>query len=105
MYMDDAITATIQIMDANPSAIKILSSYNLAAMSFTPEEIADEIKKIVPEFRISYHSDFRQNIADSWPRSIDDSRARKDWGWEHKFDLKKMSENMLNSLHTKYDEL
>ena len=105
MYMDDAITATIQIMDAKPSAIKIRSSYNLAAMSFTPEEIADEIKKIVPEFRISYHSDFRQNIADSWPRSIDDSRARKDWGWEHKFDLKKMSENMLNSLHTKYDEL
>ena len=105
MYMDDAIEATIKIMDANPENIKIRSSYNLAAMSFTPEEIASEIKKVVPEFRISYSKDYRQSIADSWPRSIDDSRAREDWGWNHKFDLEKMSENMLNSLHIKYDEL
>ncbi|NLP57694.1 NAD-dependent epimerase/dehydratase family protein [Lutibacter sp. B1] len=105
MYMDDAIDATIKIMDAKPEDIKIRSSYNLAAMSFTPEEIAEEIRTFIPEFEISYHSDFRQNIADSWPRSIDDSRAREDWGWKHKFDLKKMSKNMLNSLHAKYEEL
>lgn len=105
MYMDDAIEATISIMDASPEKIKIRSSYNLAAMSFTPKEIAEEIKKIVPEFKISYNSDFRQNIADSWPKSIDDSRARNDWGWEHKFDIKKMSESMLNNLHFKYEEI
>jgi nucleoside-diphosphate-sugar epimerase len=105
MYMDDAIEATIKIMDAKPENIKIRSSYNLAAMSFTPEEIASEIKKVIPEFRISYSTDYRQSIADSWPRSIDDSRAREDWGWNHKFDLEKMSENMLNSLHIRYDEL
>ena len=105
MYMDDAIEATIKIMIEKPEKIKVRSSYNLAAMSFTPEEIAQEIKKIVPEFEISYNTDFRQSIADSWPRSIDDSRARKDWGWKHKFDLTKMSKNMLDSLHTRYEEL
>jgi len=105
MYMDDAIEATINIMDAPPENIKIRSSYNLAAMSFTPEEIAEEIKNIVPEFKISYTSDFRQNIADSWPRSIDDSQARIDWGWKHKYGIKKMSESMLNNLHFKYDEV
>jgi len=105
MYMGDAITATIGIMDAKPEDIKIRSSYNLAAMSFTPEEIAEEIKKIVPEFKMSYKSDFRQKIADSWPKSIDDSKAREDWGWEHAFDKEKMSENMLNNLYNKYDEI
>lgn len=105
MYMDDAIDATIALMDAKPELIKIRSSYNLSAMSFTPEEIAEEIKSFVPEFKISYNSDFRQNIADSWPRSIDDSRAREDWGWEHKFDIKKMSESMLKSLQNKYDPI
>ena len=105
MYMDDAIDATIQIMNAKPEDIKIRSSYNLAAMSFTPEEIAEEIKKMVPEFKISYNTDFRQRIADSWPKSMDDSKAREDWGWKHRFDLKKMSEQMLKSLHSKYDEL
>ena len=105
MYMDDAIEATIKIMDAKPEDVKIRSSYNLSAMSFTPEEIADEIKKIVPEFKIKYHSDFRQSIADSWPKSIDDSRAREDWGWKQKFDISKMSQSMLNSLNTKYDVL
>ena len=105
MYMDDAIEATIAIMDAKPEAIKIRSSYNLAAMSFTPEEIAEAIKKVVPEFKISYSSDFRQQIADSWPKSIDDTRAREDWGWNHKFDLEKMSEQMLHNLHIKYEEV
>ena len=102
MYMDDAIEATIKIMDANPSTIKIRSSYNLAAMSFTPEDIATEIKKKIPSFKIYYHSDFRQQIADSWPRSIDDNCARKDWGWKNNFDLEKTSEIMLHNLQTKY---
>jgi len=105
MYMDDAIAATTQIMEAKPEEIKIRSSYNLAAMSFTPEEIALEIKKFIPDFEISYHEDFRQQIADSWPQSIDDSKAKEDWGWEHKFDLKKMSKTMLESLSSKYAEL
>ncbi|MBG7629275.1 MAG: NAD-dependent epimerase/dehydratase family protein [Bacteroidetes bacterium] len=102
MYMDDAIEATIKIMDANPSTIKIRSSYNLAAMSFTPEDIATEIKKKIPSFKIYYHSDFRQQIADSWPKSIDDNCARKDWGWKNNFDLEKTSEIMLHNLQTKY---
>ncbi len=103
MYMDDAINATIHIMEAKSEDIKIRSSYNLAAISFTPEEIANEIKSMVADFEISYHSDFRQKIADSWPRSIDDSEARKDWGWEHTYDLHTMSESMLNSLKEQYE--
>jgi nucleoside-diphosphate-sugar epimerase len=103
--MDDAIDATIKIMDAAPEKIKIRSSYNLAAISFTPEEIANQIQKFVPEFKISYNSDFRQKIADSWPKSIDDSKAREDWGWKHNFDLQKMSEKMLINLQEKYNVL
>ena len=105
MYMDDAIEATIRIMESAPENIKVRSSYNVAAMSFTPEEIAAEIKRIVPEFTIKYREDFRQTIADGWPRSIDDSKAREDWGWAHRFDLKKMSEHMLQSLYKRYDEV
>jgi len=95
MYMDDAIQATIEIMKADADQIKIRSSYNLAAMSFTPTEIAAEIKKSIPDFEITYKSDFRQQIADSWPASIDDSRAREDWGWKHRFDLTSMTKDML----------
>jgi nucleoside-diphosphate-sugar epimerase len=98
MYMDDAIAATIQIMQAPAEQIKIRSSYNLAAMSFTPTEIAAEIKKHIPDFNISYNPDFRQKIADSWPASIDDSSARKDWGWSHKFDIESMTKDMLEHL-------
>ena len=98
MYMDDAIAATIQIMQAPAEQIKIRSSYNLAAMSFTPTEIAAEIQKHIPEFTISYASDFRQKIADSWPASIDDSRAREDWGWNHHFTLDNMTVDMLEHL-------
>jgi nucleoside-diphosphate-sugar epimerase len=105
MYMEDAIDATLKIMEAPAESIKIRSSYNLAAISFTPKEIAEEIKKFIPEFDISYHSDFRQSIADSWPSSIDDSEARKDWGWQHKFDLEKISDSMLKNLQLKYDAL
>lgn len=98
MYMDDAITATIQIMQAPVEQIKIRSSYNLAAMSFTPTEIATEIKKYIPEFTVTYKPDFRQKIADSWPASIDDFEARKDWNWKHKFDLETMTFDMLEHL-------
>ena len=98
MYMNDAIAATIQIMQAPAEQIKIRSSYNLAAMSFTPTEIAAEIKKHIPDFNISYTPDFRQKIADSWPASIDDSLARKDWGWSHKFDIESMTKDMLEHL-------
>lgn len=98
MYMDDAIKATINIMKADADQIKIRSSYNLAAMSFTPEEIAEEIKKHIPDFSITYKPDFRQHIADSWPASIDDSHARKDWGWNHQYDLASMTKDMLEHL-------
>jgi nucleoside-diphosphate-sugar epimerase len=98
MYMDDAIAATIQIMQSPKEQIKIRSSYNLAAMSFTPTEIAEEIKKHIPEFEITYHPDFRQKIADSWPASIDDSAAREDWNWNHKFDISSMTKDMLDHL-------
>ena len=98
MYMDDAINATINIMQAPVEEIKIHSSYNLAAMSFTPTEIAAEIKKHIPEFEITYNPDFRQKIADSWPASIDDNEARKDWGWKHTFDLESMTKDMLEHL-------
>ena len=98
MYMDDAIAATIQIMQAPAEQIKIRSSYNLAAMSFTPTEIAAEIQKHIPDFTISYAPDFRQKIADSWPASMDDSRAREDWGWNHHFTLDNMTVDMLEHL-------
>ncbi|CAM4084429.1 L-threonine 3-dehydrogenase [Flavobacterium antarcticum] len=101
MYMDDAIKATIGIMQAPSENVKIRSSYNLAAMSFTPKVIAAEIKKHIPEFEITYAPDFRQKIADSWPASIDDSAARADWGWSHEFDLEKMTTDMLNHLSKK----
>ncbi|MGC4041114.1 MAG: L-threonine 3-dehydrogenase [Flavobacterium sp.] len=98
MYMDDAIRATVEIMQAPEEAIKIRSSYNLSGVSFTPAEIADEIKKRIPGFTISYKPDFRQKIADSWPASIDDNRARQDWNWKHKFDLDSMTDEMLENL-------
>jgi len=98
MYMDDAITATVEIMQAPSDSIKIRSSYNLAGVSFTPKEIAAEIKKHIPDFTISYKPDFRQKIADSWPASIDDSAAQKDWNWKHKFDLASMTVEMLENL-------
>ena len=101
MYMDDAIDATIKIMQADENDIKIRSSYNLAAMSFTPTEIAEEIKKHIPEFEITYKPDFRQKIADSWPASIDDSCARKDWNWKHEFELENMTNIMLENLSKK----
>ena len=98
MYMQDAIAATIQIMQADPSKIKTRTSYNLAAMSFTPAEIASAIQKHIPAFEMSYKIDFRQEIADSWPQQLDDSKARTDWGWKHEFDLELMTLDMLKNL-------
>ncbi|WP_284650875.1 L-threonine 3-dehydrogenase [Flavobacterium terrisoli] len=98
MYMDDAINATVEIMQASSEDIKIRSSYNLAGVSFTPKEIAAEIRNHIPDFTISYKPDFRQKIADSWPASIDDTAAQKDWKWKHKFDLASMTVEMLENL-------
>ncbi|MCO5293206.1 MAG: L-threonine 3-dehydrogenase [Chitinophagaceae bacterium] len=98
MYMPDAIRATIELMEAPAENISIRTSYNLSAMSFSPKEIAVEIKKHIPEFEISYNPDYRQQIANSWPQSIDDSVARADWGWKHEYDLATMTEDMLKNL-------
>ena len=98
MFMDDAIRATISIMDADGESLKIRSSYNLGAMSFGPEEIAASIKKHIPEFEINYQPDFRQAIADSWPSSINDTKATEDWNWKPEFDLEKTTKEMLGNL-------
>lgn len=98
MYMPDAIKATINLMEAPAEKIKTRSSYNLSGMSFTPKEIADEIKKHIPEFTIAYQPDFRQAIADSWPASIDDSVARNEWGWKEDYNLSNMVEDMLKNV-------
>lgn len=98
MYMEDAIRATTEIMTADAASIKERSSYNVSGMSFDPSLIAEEIKKHIPEFNITYAPDFRQEIADSWPDSIDDSKARKDWSWSRKYDLSKTAIDMLKNL-------
>jgi len=98
MYMPDAIRATIELMEASSDKISVRTSYNISAMSFSPKEIAAEIKKFIPEFEISYKPDYRQKIADSWPQSIDDSKARSDWGWKPEYDLQKMTRDMLENL-------
>ena len=101
MYMDDAIRATIELMQAPIDTLKTHMAYNLSAMSFTPKEIAEVIKKRIPNFDIAYAPDHRQAIADSWPGSIDDSVARNEWNWKHEFDLEKMTDTMLENLKTK----
>jgi nucleoside-diphosphate-sugar epimerase len=98
MYMPDAIRGTIELMEAPAAQVKIRSSYNLAGISFNPEEIAASIRKHIPEFTIGYAPDFRQQIADSWPRSIEDSFAREHWGWQPLFNLEKMTADMLTNL-------
>lgn len=99
MYMEDAIRATISLMDAPAEQVKIRSSYNLAGISFTPAQLADEVKKHIPAFEMGYvESDPRQAIADSWPKSIDDSRAQQDWGWKLEYELPKMTADMLENL-------
>ena len=98
MYMPDAIKATIDLMEAPSEEVKVRSSYNLAAISFTPKEIFEEIKKHFPSFSISYQPDYRQKIADTWPNSIDDSAARSDWNWENNYDLSAMVEDIIKNL-------
>ncbi len=98
MYMDDAIKATIELMEADGDKINVRSSYNLGGISFTPHELSEAIKLKVSEFKINYKPDFRQAIADSWPSSIDDSTARKDWNWKHEYDLKTLVEVMLKGV-------
>ena len=101
MFMDDAIRATIELMSSPAEKVKIRSSYNLAAVSFTPAELAESIKKHIPTFEISYKPDFRQQIAESWTASIDDSRARADWQWAHQYDLDRITSTMLDKLALK----
>lgn len=101
MYMEDAIKATIDLMHVDEEKIKIRSSYNLAGISFSPVEISEEIKKYIPDFSISYTPDFRQVIANSWPKSINESQACKDWGWENSYDLESMTKAMLAGLEEK----
>ncbi len=102
MYMPDAIDATIDVMKAEKSNLNVHNSYNIAGISFNPKEIAKAIKKYIPNFEMSYQPDFRQEIAASWPESIDDSMARKDWNWHHKFELDDMVKDMLKNLSEKY---
>lgn len=101
MYMPDCIRATIELMEAELSRLKHHSNFNLAGMSFSPGELAAEIKKHIPEFTCEYQPDFRQNIADSWPKSIDDSTARNEWGWKSQYDLSMMVKDMLEKISVK----
>ncbi len=102
LYMDDAVRATIELMSAESSQIKVRYGYNVAGMSFTPAELAASIKNYIPTFESSYKPDFRQEIAESWSESIDDSEARKDWGWKPEFDLEKMTKDMIEHLEKYY---
>jgi len=101
MYMPDALAGTLQLMKTPAHNIKTHFSYNFTAMSFTPKEIAEEIQKHIPDFKILYTPDKRQNIADTWPRSVDDSAARRDWGWKHTYNLSRMVEDMLKHVKEK----
>lgn len=98
MHMEDAVRATLEITDAPADQIKLRSSYNIAGTSFNPEELAAEIRKHIPNFTLDYNIDGRQKIADSWPDSIDDTHARKDWGWQEKYNVENLVTNMLDNL-------
>jgi nucleoside-diphosphate-sugar epimerase len=102
LYMPDAVKATLDVMHADPEKIKMRMSYNLAAMSFAPEEIADSIKEHIPDFQITYNPDYRQAIADTWPAVIDDSLAREHWGWKPAYDLAAMTKDMLENIAPRY---
>jgi nucleoside-diphosphate-sugar epimerase len=104
MYMPDCIKATVGLMEADPSRIKRHDGYNVAGVSFSAGELAAEIKKYIPEFRCEYKPDFRQKIADSWPMSIDDSVARKEWGWKPTYDLAAITKNMIEKLSKRFSE-
>lgn len=102
IYMDDAIRATLMLMEAPAHQLSVRTSYNLAGMSFTPAEIATAIQKRIPGFKINYQPDYRQAIAESWPHSIDDTPARNDWGWKPAYDLETMTDDMINHLQVRY---
>ncbi|MFM7620500.1 MAG: NAD-dependent epimerase/dehydratase family protein [Alphaproteobacteria bacterium] len=101
MYMEDAIRGTIELAEADFKKLKNHANFNFAGISFSCEELANEIKKHLPDFKINYQPDFRQQIADSWPKSIDDCEAREQWGWSNKFDLEKMTSDMIKNLRIK----
>lgn len=101
MYMDDAVKATIDLMETEPENVKVRSSYNLGGISFTAAELTEELRKYVPELEVTYKPDFRQAIAESWPRKISDEQAAKDWGWKHEFDLEKMVKVMYENIKKK----
>jgi nucleoside-diphosphate-sugar epimerase len=98
MYMPDAIRATIELMEAPAEKIRVRTSYNLAGMSFSPAEIGMAIQKHIPEFQLIYEADYRQQIAESWPQSIDDAAAREDWGWKPEYDLESMTADMIKNI-------
>lgn len=102
MYMPDAIRATMELMEAPADKISVRTSYNISGISFSPAEISASIQKHMPEFKMSYQPDYRQQIAESWPQSIDDSVARNDWGWQHEYDLEKLTADMLDNLQDRY---
>ena len=103
MYMTDAIKATLKIMQADSDKIKIRSSYNIAGCSFNPEELANEIQSYIPDFKISYNKDCRQEIADSWPDSLEDSLAKDHWGWQAQYNMQELVKEMIENLNKKYD--
>ena len=103
IYMSDALDATVRLMEAPSEKISVRTGYNLAGMSFSPKEIYESIRKVIPAFEISYNPDYRQAIAESWPSEIDDSEARKDWGWRPAYSLDKMTEEMIQELRKKYE--
>jgi nucleoside-diphosphate-sugar epimerase len=104
IYMPDCIKAAIQLMETDPSRLTRHADYNLASMSFSASELAEEIKRHIPEFKVEYKPDYRQRIADTWPRSIDDSAARRDWGWEPSYSLAEMTKDMIKNLRKRIDE-
>ena len=101
MYMPDCIRATIDLMEVDFNKLGHHANYNLAAISFTAEELVASVKKYMPELTVEYKPDFRQKIADSWPQSIDDTAARKEWGWKHEYDLDAMTVDMLKAVKEK----
>ncbi|AJR04433.1 NAD-dependent epimerase/dehydratase family protein [Siansivirga zeaxanthinifaciens] len=105
IYMDDVIRATLELMDAPKASIKIRTSYNLQGISFTPKDIVNAIKTFYPNFKVTYKPDFRQDIANNWPSSIDDTHARTDWGWKPNYDLHAITKDMLEQLEKKYNVL
>ncbi|MCS6928489.1 MAG: NAD-dependent epimerase/dehydratase family protein [Saprospiraceae bacterium] len=102
LYIPDAIRATLELMEAPAQRLSVRTSYNLAGMTFTPAEVAANIQKYLPDFQVTYKPDYRQAIADSWPQSIDDSFARRDWGWQPQYDLDAMTRDMIAHLEKKY---